>query len=132
MDAPDPNSAPHGLDQFAIPKDGDPRPAFPMLMFPASEPNREKQRIAERLGDFDAKRCPVWRKITQRFGNAIKQPELLSIARVLADQLNLKLDRDAKRRKSVLIKWFAENWELVGDLIDYVQLEDAPGTGNVN
>ena len=72
--------------------------------------NKEKERIQSRLGNFNPKDNHVWRTITQRFGANIKQPELLSIAQVLASGANVKLDRDAKRRKGVLIKWFEENW----------------------
>jgi hypothetical protein len=92
---------------------------------PAIEANREKDRIAGRLSGFNAKDTPVWREITQRFGNNIKQPELLSIAQVLASSAEVKLDRDAKRRKTVLVKWFEENWERIAPFMDYVVLEDA-------
>jgi hypothetical protein len=89
------------------------------------EGSKEKDRIAGRLGGFNAKDTPVWKEITQRFGNNIKQPELLSIAQVLASSADVKLDRDAKRRKTVLVKWFEENWERIAPYLDYVVLEDA-------
>jgi hypothetical protein len=98
------------------------------LMGPAAavpENNKEKERIAERLGGFNTKDNFVWKEIAARFGTNIKQPELLSIANVLASHANLKLDRDAKRRKSVLIKWFDEHWPQVQPYLDYVVLEDA-------
>lgn len=95
---------------------------------PANELNREKERIAGRLQGFNPKDNPAWHQITQRFGANIKQPELLSIAEVLAQNAGIKLDRDAKRRKTVLIKWFSENWDRVVPYLDYVVLEDAnPG-----
>ncbi|OHT05398.1 hypothetical protein TRFO_06001 [Tritrichomonas foetus] len=90
-----------------------------------NEGNKEKERINSRLNGFNPKDNPAWREITQRFGNNIKQPELLSIATVLANNASLKLDRDAKRRKSVLIKWFEENWSAIQPFLDYVVLEDA-------
>jgi hypothetical protein len=86
--------------------------------------SKEKDRIARRLGGSNAKDSPVWKAITQRFGSNIKQPELLSMAQVLAAQANVRLDRDAKRRKSVLIKWFEENWTAVEPFLQYVVLED--------
>ena len=85
---------------------------------------KEKERIASRLSGFNPKDNMVWHEITQRFGASIKQPELLSIATVLAQNANIKLDRDAKRRKSVLIKWFEENWNTIHPFLDYVVLED--------
>jgi hypothetical protein len=86
--------------------------------------NKEKVRILGRLKDFNAKDCSVWREITGRFGRNIKQPELLSIASVLAGHANIKLDRDARRRKTVLVKWFEENWPALQPYLDYVVLED--------
>ena len=86
---------------------------------------KEKERIASRLSGFNPKDNIVWHEITQRFGASIKQPELLSIATVLAQNANVKLDRDAKRRKSVLIKWFEENWAAIHPFLDYVVLEDS-------
>lgn len=87
--------------------------------------NREKERISDRLHGFDPKDNIAWKEITQRFGTNIKQPELLSIAEVLANYANVKLDRDAKRRKTVLIKWFSENWSLISPYLSYVVLEDS-------
>lgn len=98
-----------------------------MIMSTQSEPNQEKKRIANRLNGFNAKDNHVWREITQRFGVNIKQPELLSIAQVVATNANIKLDRDAKRRKTVLIKWFEENWSAISPFLAYVVLEDQTG-----
>ena len=93
-----------------------------------TEQNKEKERIAGRLNGFNPKDNEAWREIAKRFGSNIKQPELLSIAQVLANQANVKLDRDAKRRKSVLIKWFHENWPALQQYMEYVFLEDARST----
>jgi hypothetical protein len=87
--------------------------------------NRDKARITSRLGAFNAKDTFVWREITRRFGSNVKQPELVSIATVLAQSTSIKLDRDAKRRKSVLIMWFQENWASVSPFLDYVVLESS-------
>lgn len=87
--------------------------------------NKEKERITNRLSGFNPKDNVAWREITSRFGNNIKQQELLSIANVLANSASLKLDRDAKRRKCVLIKWFEENWQAIFPFLDYVVLEEA-------
>jgi hypothetical protein len=87
--------------------------------------NKEKDRIAGRLTGFNVKDNPAWKEITAKFGTNIKQPELLSIADVLARHANIKLDRDAKRRKAVLIKWFNENWTSLQPWLDFVVLEEA-------
>lgn len=84
----------------------------------------EKQRIAIRMNGFDYKENHVWDEIVKRFGSNIKRGELTNIAQLLADTAGIKLDRDAKRRKSVLLKWFDEHWEKVLPLLDYVVLSD--------
>ena len=89
---------------------------------------REKRRIANRLQGFNPKDNTAWYQITQKFGSNIKQPELLSIAEVCANSAGIKLDRDAKRRKSVLIKWFDENWPRIQPFLNFVILEDTNKT----
>ena len=86
--------------------------------------NKEKRRIAMRLRGFNPKDNQAWYQITQKFGTNIKQPELLSIAEVCANSAGIKLDRDAKRRKSVLVKWFQENWMRIQPYLNFVILED--------
>ena len=89
----------------------------------------EKQRIAMRMNGFDLKENHIWDELSKRFGANIKRGELTNIAKVLADAANIKLDRDAKRRKSVLLKWFDEHWETISPLLDYIVLSDTE-TGN--
>jgi hypothetical protein len=84
----------------------------------------EKQRIANRLQGFNPKDNQIWNALAQKFGTNLKQPELLSIAAVLSKSANVRLDRDAKRRKSVLLKWFEENWNSICPFLDYVVLAD--------
>lgn len=85
----------------------------------------EKIRIALRLSGFDPKNSFVANEISRRFGPNIKQAELYNIAQCIADYAKLNIDRDAKRRKSVLLKWFEEHWQNVSPYLDYVVLEDA-------
>ena len=84
----------------------------------------EKKRIKARLGEFHPKESIVWSEIRRRFGNKLKHGELLSIAEVTSAFARVFLDRDAKRRKSVLIKWFEENWATLSPYLSYVVLED--------
>jgi hypothetical protein len=102
-----------------------PRDLVNLLQPWVQESSREKQRIADRLGTFNSKDNTAWTEITARFGLNIKQPELLNIATVLATKANIKLDRDAKRRKAVLLKWFQENWAILSPFLDFVVLEDS-------
>lgn len=83
----------------------------------------EKQRIAMRMEGFNQKDNSAWFELTKRFGQNIKRNELMNIAQVLANAADIKLDRDAKRRKSVLLKWFDEHWARIRPLLDYVVIE---------
>ena len=100
------------------------------LTGPSQESNTERRRIESRLNGFNPKDNRAWKAITEQFGVQIKQPELLSIATLVAENANIKLDRDAKRRKTVLIKWFDEHWDVIHKFIGYVVLEDRGEDGN--
>lgn len=89
--------------------------------------NNELLRIAVRLQGFNPKDNFVTKEITRRFGANLKQGELINIAQVIADTAQIKLDRDAKRRKNVLLKWFEEHWAQITPYLDYIVLEDGKG-----
>jgi hypothetical protein len=107
-----------------VPSGEDPAAAGFSQCVQAGEPTREKERIAVRLSGFNARENDAWKEMTRRFGSSIKHPELLTMAEALAKQAKLMLDRDAKRRKTVLIKWFEENWEAIRPHLDQVAFED--------
>jgi hypothetical protein len=58
------------------------------------------------------------------YGQKLKQDELVSIADLCAEKLQIKLDRDARRRKIVVIKWFEENWAAIQPLIHLIVLDN--------
>jgi hypothetical protein len=87
----------------------------------------ERKRTALRLQGFAIRDSRVWRVITDSFGIYLSQAELLSIAEVLGLRLNLKVDRGAKRRKEVLIKWYEENWDRIPPVWHELALEDDQG-----
>lgn len=53
----------------------------------------------------------AWARLTKKFGPKISTEELLSLAQVLAKELNLELTREFKRRKVMLIYWFDQQNE---------------------
>jgi len=83
----------------------------------------ETARIKKRVGEFNWKKSKVWKSLSNRFGDKITQEELISIAELLANTIEVKLDRDARRRKVVLIKWFEENWAKIEPLVKYIILD---------
>lgn len=87
----------------------------------------ERKKVDERLRGFSLKTSPAWHEICTRFGSNLNQTELLSIAEVLGAQINVKVDREAKRRKEVLIKWFDENLMVILPYFSKMILEDRDG-----
>jgi hypothetical protein len=47
----------------------------------------------------------------------------VSIRELVAQILRIKLDRDARRRKPVILKWFDENWFAIQPLLLHVVLD---------
>lgn len=85
---------------------------------------KEIARVNMRLSNFDVKNSNIVAELYKRFGSDIRHKELLAVADVVSQKAEIKIDRDAKRRKKVLFKWFEENWELIHPLLDFVVLEE--------
>ena len=77
----------------------------------------EKIRISKRVENWDPENSEAWRQLQSIYGDRIQLRFLREIAEQLSDQLKIYLDRDAKRRKIVLIKWFEEHWEELNPLL---------------
>jgi hypothetical protein len=77
---------------------------------------------------FDWANSNAWLLLTGQFGEKIKQEELVSIAQVVAARGNIPFDRDARRRKGVIIKWFQDNWNVAHFILPFVVLEPSEST----
>lgn len=102
--------------------------------YPRTQNESERKKIDERLRGFSLNESAAWKDICDRFGPNLNQTELLSIAEVLCYEVNhsqrnfpLKVDREAKRRKEVLIKWFDENYVDLQPHLKTIVLEDENG-----
>lgn len=84
----------------------------------------ERERVKKRIRGFDWRRSQAWHTLINKFGPKLNHDELTSIADLIAGQTNIKLDRDARRRKIVLVKWFEEHWTIIQPLINIVVLSD--------
>jgi len=96
--------------------------------FSKSQTEVERERVDRRLDGFIAKESRAWKEITEHYGSSLNQGELLSLAEVLASEIGLHVDREAKRRKEVLIKWYDENIEKIAPFLKYVVLEGEDGS----
>jgi hypothetical protein len=70
-----------------------------------------------RLKDFDPEHCPAATLLTRLFGTTINATDLVRLAETCAFCLDIYLDREARRRKSVLLKWFDENLQAIGPFL---------------
>ena len=85
--------------------------------------NQELNRVHQRVKGFDINKSIAWKTLTNTFGDKLTHEELTSIAELIANTTKIKLDRDAKRRKIVLIKWFEEHWDTVRCYLPIITLE---------
>lgn len=83
----------------------------------------EKARIETRLNGFSPQGSPAWKGLTSLYGKSISQTFLVQLACQISLKLNIPLDRDAKRRKKVLIKWFDEHWIEVLPLLPIIKTQ---------
>jgi hypothetical protein len=83
---------------------------FSDLSLPPMLGNKEKERIARRLAGSDCGRRLAYAELCRRFGAKLTHPALCDIAEPVAARAGVRLDRDAKRRKDVLLQWFVEHW----------------------
>jgi hypothetical protein len=79
----------------------------------ATQNQKDKLLTHYRLRDFDPDQCPAKILLTELFGENINGIDLASLAETCAFCLDLYLDREARRRKSVLWKWFDENMAVI-------------------
>lgn len=82
---------------------------------------RDARRIKDRLNGFQISTSEAYITITQCFSKNITMSDLLIIAKILAQTFKIHLDRDAKRDKRVLFKWFQEKWEIIRYEIHNIQ-----------
>lgn len=86
--------------------------------------SEERERVQRRIEGFDWPKSPVWLHLCCLYGPKLKQDELVSIADIIVKKLEIKLDRDARRRKVVMIKWFEENWIRIRQILPFIVLDD--------
>jgi hypothetical protein len=92
---------------------------------PSVELSEECRRIRRRTNDFNWKNSNVWGFLRWFYGSKLRQAQLVAIAEIVSARTHIRLDRDARRRKIVLIKWFEENWWLIYPWLHLIQLRDA-------
>lgn len=88
------------------------------------EISTEKDRVKQKLAGFDARQSPACIYINSHFGADIHQQTLCKFAKKIAKKRQIILDRDSKRRKTLLLKWFHDHWDLIRTDFENTQLLD--------
>ena len=109
----DPKSSPL-LSEFAKQK--------PIFMHKPQSDDKEKVKAI--LGDFDPNKSEAWLTLEENFGVNVKQPPLLEIAKIIGQHVHINVNRNARRRKSVLIKWYHDNWDVIKPYIKNFRVDD--------
>jgi uncharacterized protein YbjT (DUF2867 family) len=94
-------------------------------MDPSPVLSQERERVLRRVDGFNWRESPAWLELVARYGPRLSQEELVSIADLASNGLQIRLDRDARRRKSVMIKWFEEHWDRILALLPIIVLGDS-------
>jgi hypothetical protein len=84
----------------------------------------ERERIQRRVQGFNWKKSGAWLHLSFIYGPKLNQAELISIAELCSQKLHIKLDRDARRRKTVILKWFTEHWRQIHPLLRLIVLDE--------
>lgn len=84
----------------------------------------EKERIMQKLAGFEYRSSMAWHTLMQLYGPDVKRSSLCEIAKFISRTQGLKMDRDSKRRKDVLIKWYHDNWASVFPMLPYIKIEN--------
>lgn len=69
---------------------------------------------------FNYKDTEAYQMIIDKFGNNVRQQELIQIACCLSKKIGVKVERDSKRRKDLLFKWFQENIDKISPILHQV------------
>lgn len=69
---------------------------------------------------FNYKDTEAYQMIVDKFGNNIRQQELIQIACCLSKKIGVKVERDSKRRKDLLFKWFQDNIDKISPMLHLV------------
>jgi hypothetical protein len=81
-----------------------------------SESSQERRRIESMMQGFNSETSPAIRALVKRYGREMTLVRLRGEAEHLVTQFQgalTPLERVHKRRKSVLLKWFDDNWSVI-------------------
>jgi hypothetical protein len=88
----------------------------------SSQSQSERKLIAQKLAGFDYGVSRIRRVFQEYQWDELGMTELCGIALALSHFTGIKMDREDKRRKEVLLKWFEDNLDAIEPYFDQIQL----------
>ena len=79
---------------------------------------RDYEKVQKRMKDNGSKVDQVSTFIDKYFGTHVTIAILTSLAKIVMGRYALKLDRLARRNRSALLCWYAENWDVIFPLLN--------------
>jgi hypothetical protein len=76
---------------------------------PSTQSQSERNLITQKLNGFNYETSRIKPILQQYNWEEMKMTELSAIALALSEYTGIKMDREDKRRKEVLLKWFEDN-----------------------
>lgn len=88
-------------------------PSFPVETYKrnTTQAQRDNERIEKRKLKNGMKTEYIYAYFNRLIGSHVTFPLLLNFAKIFSQDLQLNIDRLAKRNRSALLCWYAENWE---------------------
>ena len=77
----------------------------------------------EKRGESDSNKYPILAELEKIYQKKLKHKELQILGTKLSNLTGLKLDRDTKRSKPLLVNWFQTNWQILHSKIYEFELE---------
>lgn len=84
---------------------------------------RDYQKVQNRIKSIGPKVNNVSIFIDKYFGTHVTIAILMSLAKIIMSRHQLSLDRLAKRNRSALLCWYAENWDVIYPLLSNPDFE---------
>ena len=89
-------------------------------------PNNERyKKEHDRQNKRRQKNAELFDKVKNTLDSYYNQPfkfkDAIKLANSIAEKIDVKIDRDARRSKDTLICWFCENWTLIQQIFNQTQ-----------
>jgi hypothetical protein len=84
----------------------------------AAQPGQATFAPAHPFGENpDLYKTPVIGPLEEMIGHKLKQKELAQLGKMLSDRTAIRLDRDTKRNRPKLLRWYSDHWDALGPVI---------------